>query len=76
MEAGLDNLLHFPFWLTIDNVRWRLFVIRTVGLGLSITSQEVDVEDGMNLHGGGEGQAISHRGQFLINKEGSISARR
>ena len=76
MEARLDNLLHFPFRFTIDNVRWRSFVIRTVGFSLTISSQEVDMEDWMNLHRWGKGQAISHRGQFLINKERSVSAGR
>ena len=50
MEARLDNLLHFPFWFTIDNVRWGSFVIWTVGLGLSISRQKVDMEDGVDLH--------------------------
>ena len=50
MEARLDNLLHFPFWFAINDIRWGTFVIRTVGLGFSITGQEVDVEDGVNLH--------------------------
>ena len=62
MEARLDNLLHFPFRFTVDNVGWWSFVIGAVGLGLSIASQEVDVEDGVYLHMRGEGQAISHRG--------------
>ena len=51
VEARLYNLLHFPFWFAVDNVRWGSFVIRTVGLGLSVTSQKVDVEDWVNLHG-------------------------
>ena len=50
MEARLDNLLHLPFWFAIDNVRWGAFVVRTVGLGLSIVGQEVDVEDQVNFH--------------------------
>ena len=50
MEAGFDNLLHFPFRFTIDNVRWGAFVIRTMGLGLSVASQKVDVKNGVNLH--------------------------
>ena len=53
MEAGLDNLLHFPFWFTVDNVRWGSFVIRTMGLGLSVMSQKVNVEDWVDLHGWG-----------------------
>jgi hypothetical protein len=62
MEARLDNLLHFPFWFAIDNVRWGSFIIRTMGLSLPIAGQEVDVEDRVDLHGRGKGQAISHRG--------------
>ena len=50
MEARFDDFLHFPFWFAIDNVRWRSFVIRTMGLGLAITSQEVDMEDWVNPH--------------------------
>ena len=50
MEARLDNLLHFPFWLTIDDIRWGSFVIRTVSLGLAIAGQKVDMEDGVDLH--------------------------
>jgi hypothetical protein len=50
MEARFDNLLDFPFGFTIDNVRWWSFVIRSVSLGFSITGQEVDMEDRMNLH--------------------------
>ena len=53
MEARLDNLLYFPFWFAIDNVRWRSFVIRTMGLGLSVMSQKVNVEDWVDLHGWG-----------------------
>ena len=76
MEAGLDNLLDFPFWFTVNNVRWGSFVIRTVSLGLTISSQKVDMEDEVNFHGRREGQAVGHRGQFLINKERSVSAGR
>ena len=50
MEAGLDNLLHFPFRFAIDNVRWGAFVIRSVSLGLAITGQKVDMEDGVYFH--------------------------
>ena len=50
MEAGFDDFLHFPFWFTIDNVRWRSFVIWTVGFGLTVVGQEVDVEDRVDLH--------------------------
>ena len=50
MEARLDNLLYFPFWFSINNVRRRPFVVRTMGLGLSIAGQKVDMEDGVNLH--------------------------
>ena len=50
MKARLDNLLHFPFRFAIDNVRWGSFVIRAVSLGLTVTSQKVNVEDRMNLH--------------------------
>jgi hypothetical protein len=69
MEARLDNLLDFPFWFAIDKVRQWSFVIRAMGLGLSVASQEVDMEDGVNLHGRGKCQAISHRGQFPFDKE-------
>ena len=74
MEARLNNLLYFPFWFAIDNVRWGSLVIGTVGFGFSITSQEVDVEDRVDLHGWGKGQAISYGGQFPIDEEWSISA--
>ena len=74
MEARLDNLFYFPFWFTLDNVRWRSFVIWTVSLGLAVASQKVDVEDGVNLHGWRKGQAIGHRGQFPIDKEWSVTA--
>jgi hypothetical protein len=50
MEARLDNLLHFPFWFPVDNVRWGSFVIWTVSLGLAIAGQKVDVENGVDLH--------------------------
>ena len=50
MEARLDDLLDFPFRFAIDNVRWWSFVIGTVGLGLSIAGQKVDMEDGVDLH--------------------------
>ena len=50
MEARLDNFLYFPLRFTIDNVGRRAFVIWTVGFGLAIASQKVDVEDGVNLH--------------------------
>ena len=50
MEARLDNLLDFPFGFAIDNVRWGSFIIWTVSLGLSVASQEVDMEDGVDLH--------------------------
>ena len=50
MEARLDNLLYFPFWFSINDVRWGSFVIRTMGLGFPITSQEVDMENRMDLH--------------------------
>ena len=50
MEARLDNLLDFPFGFAIDNVRWRAFVVGTMGLGFSIAGQEVDVENGVNFH--------------------------
>ena len=74
MEARFNDLLNFPFGFSIDNVRWGPFVIRAVGFGLSITGQEIDMENWMDLHGRGKGQAISYRGQFLIDKEGSVSA--
>ena len=76
MEARLDNLLYFPFRFAIDNIRWGSFVVWTVGLGLSISGQKVDVENGVDLHRWGKGQAIGHRGQLLIDKERSISAGR
>jgi hypothetical protein len=50
MEARFDNLLHFPLWFTIDNVRWGSFVIWTMSLGFVITGQEVDMEDRVDLH--------------------------
>ena len=50
MKARLDNLLDFPFGFAIDNVRWRSFVVRTMGLGLAITGQKVDMEDGVDFH--------------------------
>ena len=50
MEAGLDNLLHFPFQFSIDNVRRGLFVIRAVSLSLMIMSQKINVKDGVDLH--------------------------
>jgi hypothetical protein len=50
MESRLDYFLDLPLGFAIDNVRWRSFEIRTVGLGLSITGQEVDVKNGVNLH--------------------------
>ena len=50
IEAGLDNLFHLPFWFAIDDVRWWSFVIWTVGLGLAIMGQEVDMEDRVDLH--------------------------
>ena len=62
IEVRLDNLLHFPFWFTVNNVRWGPFVIWTMSLGLSISGQKVNVEDGVDLHGWRKGQAISHRG--------------
>jgi hypothetical protein len=74
MEARFDNLLYFPFWFAINNVQWQLFVIRTMSLGLAVASQKVDVEDGVDLHGRGKGQAIGHRGQFPIDKEWSVMA--
>ena len=50
MEARFNNLLDFPFGFTIDNIRWGSLVIGTVGLGLSIMGQEVDMEDRVDLH--------------------------
>ena len=50
MEAGFNDLLHFPFRFAIDNVRWWSFVIWTVGFGLSIAGQEVDMEDRVDFH--------------------------
>ena len=50
IEVRLDNLLHFPFWFTVDNVRWGSFVIWTMSLGLVIVGQEVDVKDRVDLH--------------------------
>jgi hypothetical protein len=50
MEARFDNLLHFPFGFTIDNVRWGSLIIWTVSLSLSIPGQEVDVEDRVDPH--------------------------
>ena len=50
MEARLDNLLYFPFWFAIDNVRWWSLIIRTMGFGILITGQEVDMEDRVDLH--------------------------
>ena len=50
MEARFDNLLHFPFRFAIDDIRWRSLVIWAVSFGFAITGQEVDVEDGVDLH--------------------------
>ena len=50
MEVRLDNLLHFPLGFAIDNVRWGSLVIGTVGFSFPVTSQEVDMEDWVNLH--------------------------
>ena len=50
MEARFDNLLHFPFRFTIDNVRWGSFVIRAMSFGFTIAGQKVDMEDGVDLH--------------------------
>ena len=50
MEARFDDLLDFPFWFAINNVGWWSFVIRTVSLGLTVSSQEVDMEDGVDFH--------------------------
>ena len=62
MESRFNDLLDLPFGFAVDNVRWQSFIIWTVGLGLMVLSQEVDMEDGVNLHQWGEDQAISYRG--------------
>jgi hypothetical protein len=58
-ESRLDDFLDFPFWFAIDNVWRRSFVIRTVGFGLTVSGQEINVEYGVDLHGRREREAIS-----------------
>jgi hypothetical protein len=50
VEARLDDLLDFPFGFAINNVGWWLFIVWTVSLGLMVSGQKVDVEDGVDLH--------------------------
>jgi hypothetical protein len=61
-ESRLYDLLNFPFRFAIDDVwRWA-FVVRTVGLSLTVSGQEVDVEDWVDLHGCGECETIGDGG--------------
>ena len=50
MDVRLENLLDFSFQFTIDNVRWWLFVIWTVGVGLVILGEEIHMKYRVNLH--------------------------
>ena len=76
MEVRFDDLPNFPFWFAIDNLwRWS-FIVRTVSVGLVVSGQEVNMEDGMDLHQWREGQVIGDGGQFLIDKEWSVLAGR
>ena len=50
MEARFDDLLDFPLWFAIDNVWWWSLIVWTMSLGLAITGQKIDVEDGVDLH--------------------------
>jgi hypothetical protein len=61
-ESRLDNLLDFPFGFAIDNLWCGALVIRAVRLSLSVSGQEVDMEDRVNLHRGGEREAIGDGG--------------
>ena len=50
MEARFDDLLNFPFWFSIDNVRWQLFIVRAVGLGRTISGEKINMENRVDLH--------------------------
>jgi hypothetical protein len=57
-ESRLDDLLDLPLGFAIDNVRCGAFVVRTVCFGLTVSGQEVDVEDWVDLHRRRESEAI------------------
>ena len=50
VEARFEDLLNFPFGLSINNIRWQSFVIWSVGFCLAVLCQKVYMENGVNLH--------------------------
>ena len=50
IEARFDDFLDFPFWFAINNIGWWSLVIWAVSLSFVVLSQEVHVEDGVDLH--------------------------
>jgi hypothetical protein len=72
-ESRLDDLLDFPFGFTLDDIWCGAFVVRTVGLGLTVSSQEVDMKYGVDLHGGGKCKAVRDGGQFRGDFERAVS---
>jgi hypothetical protein len=74
-ESRLDDLLDFPFGFPIDNVWCGAFVVRTVCLSFAVLGQEVDMKDGVDLHGERERKAIGDGGQFRGDFEGAVTSR-
>jgi hypothetical protein len=73
VKSRLDDLLDFPLGFAVDNV-WRgAFVIRAVGFSLTVSGQEVDMKYGVNLHGGGESEAIGDGGELRGDFERAVS---
>ena len=53
VELRLNNLLDFPFRFAIDNVWCGLLVVGAMCLSFTIMCEEINVEDGVDLHGCG-----------------------
>ena len=50
MEARFDDLFYFPFWHSLYDVQWGLFVIWAMGFCFMVASEEVDIKDQVDLH--------------------------
>jgi hypothetical protein len=61
-ESRFYDLLDFPFGFAINDLWCGAFIVGTVCFSLSVSGQEVDVEDWVDLHGWGECEAVGDRG--------------
>ena len=65
MMSVISNLFHLILFFVVDQVRWGMGVVWTMGMCFDVWGKKGCVEDQMNCPGDGEFQFECYRGDFI-----------